>query len=108
VNVALTDNVRVGQIWADLDKRSTGRQVVVLQVVRDVNGIPLIDPYAVVQSPTGRGRKTRIRLDRFRESTTGYRLVRDTPEIGPETALPAPRYKPARRARRTEAERADR
>jgi hypothetical protein len=64
--------VRVGQVWADLDKRSKGRRIRVLEVgqyhatVRDADAVPGAWPPA---------RKTRIRLDRFRPTSTGYRLV---------------------------------
>jgi hypothetical protein len=58
--------VRPGQVWADNDWRAHGRTVLVLAVD---------ETHATVQSPSGRGRKTRIRLDRFRPTSTGYRLV---------------------------------
>lgn len=61
-------NIEPGQVWEDCDWRSAGRKVRVLAV--DAT-------HATVQSPTGRGRKTRIRLDRFRPTSTGYRLVSD-------------------------------
>lgn len=57
--------VKVGQVWVDNDSRSKGRRVRVLEV--DAT-------HATVQSPSGQGRKTRIRLDRFRPTSTGYRL----------------------------------
>lgn len=60
--------VRVGQVWEDNDWRSKGRQVLVLAVD---------ETHATVKSPSGHGRQTRIRLDRFRPNSTGYVLVKD-------------------------------
>ena len=60
--------VRPGQIWADNDKRSAGRQVAVLAID---------ETHAVVRPAGGPGLQTRIRLDRFRPTSTGYRLVKD-------------------------------
>lgn len=64
--------VRPGQVWADNDKRSNGRQVRVIHVT---------ETHAVVGpvNPKARGRATRIRLDRFVPSSTGYRLVSEAP-----------------------------
>ena len=58
--------VRPGQIWADNDKRSAGRRVTVTSVGQT---------HALVE--TSLGRQTLIRLDRFRPTSTGYRLVKD-------------------------------
>lgn len=64
-------DIRVGQVWKDNDKRSAGRRVRVVEVNFT---------HAVVQDPSGRGRRTEIRLDRFKPTSTGYRLVEDAPE----------------------------
>jgi hypothetical protein len=65
-----TTTVRPGQIWADNDKRSNGRELRIERVD---------DQYAYAVSPGrgGRFQQTRIRLDRFRPTSTGYRLVQD-------------------------------
>ena len=63
----MTTDVKPGQIWADNDKRSHGRTIKVLEVD---------ETHALVQSPTGLGRKTKIRLSRFRPDSTGYRLLK--------------------------------
>lgn len=73
--------VRVGQIWRDNDKRGYGRQVRVVET--DAT-------HAVVEQHVPRGgargashlkpRRTRIRLDRFRPTSTGYVLVQDVEE----------------------------
>src|SRR5688572_8484729 len=68
---AARPSVRVGQLWADRDKRSLGRLLRVVAIEEDK---------AVVQSPSGRGRKTRIRLDRFRPNSTGYLLMQAVDE----------------------------
>lgn len=56
--------VRPGQVWVDQDSRSGGRQITVLSVG---------ETFAVVQSVM----KTRVRLTRFRPTSTGYRLLKD-------------------------------
>ena len=75
--MTVTPEVQPGQVWESCDRRDNGRQVEVLDVVFELGGVTLANPYAVVQSPTGRGRQTRIRLDRFRPTSSGYRLVRE-------------------------------
>ncbi|HEY3701020.1 MAG TPA: hypothetical protein VGL32_02075 [Acidimicrobiales bacterium] len=78
--------VRVGQVWADNDKRANGRLVEVLAILVD-DGVQ----YALVRQTQARkvgegglseqnrpGRKTRIRVDRFQpQRQTGYTLVQD-------------------------------
>jgi hypothetical protein len=73
-----TPTVRPGQIWADNDKRSSGRKVRVLHVG---------ETHATVQEEFPEGtagrrkpRQSRIRLDRFRPTSTGYRLVQEAPD----------------------------
>lgn len=64
-------NVKVGQVWEDNDSRMTYRRPLkVLEIVGDK---------AIVQHPRGLGSKTRIRLDRFKPTANGYRLVQDVP-----------------------------
>lgn len=79
--MAETVEVKVGQVWADCDKRMkrAGRQVKVVRTLTSES-----DPrmnHAVVVSRRGSepwGRKeTRVRLERFRPGSTGYRLVHD-------------------------------
>lgn len=62
--------VEPGQIWEDNDWRSAGRRILILSVD---------ETHATVQSPSGMGRITRIRLDRFRPNSTGYRMT--TPPV---------------------------
>ena len=65
--------VKVGQIWEDCDSRAVQagihRRLMVVEII-DVNGVKK----AVCQHPRG-GQKTKIRLDRFKPSTTGYKLI---------------------------------
>lgn len=65
--------VRVGQVWADNDSRSEGRKLMVMAIT---------DGKAIcsVAWPDNKTRKrTAIRLDRFKPTSTGYRLVSDVP-----------------------------
>ena len=65
-------DVRPGQVWADNDPRAAGRHIRIDAV--DVT-------HATVEACDSQGRRllrarqTRIRLDRFRPTRTGYRLV---------------------------------
>lgn len=63
--------VKVGQVWMDNDPRHNYKRL--LKVLAIENG------KAIVQHPRGLGSKTRIRLDRFKPTTTGYKLVDDVP-----------------------------
>lgn len=71
VQSSLPIKVKVGQWWRDNDPRhSDARGVKVLKIVGDK---------ALVQNQGGTGRKTKIKLARFKPTTTGYKLVRDVP-----------------------------
>ncbi|GAA3750285.1 DUF6354 family protein [Micromonospora maritima] len=69
--------VRVGQIWADNDKRSEGRLVKVTAVDSTHADVIAVDAHGEPSPSILRARRTRIRLNRFRPTSTGYRLVRD-------------------------------
>ena len=71
--------VRPGQVWADNDKRSAGRQVRIVEVDATHALVELHIPRGIGDDHAKPGRRTRIRLDRFRPTTTGYRLVEDAP-----------------------------
>lgn len=58
--------VEKGQVWEDADPRSVGRKLRILEVG---------ETHATVQSPTGKGRIGTIRLNRFRPTSNGYRLI---------------------------------
>lgn len=90
-------DVRVGQEWADADPRSAGRRIRVLELAtttRWKSGRPMVVPAArcvivanrdVAQHEIDtqrrpyfrdqRGKTTVIAVDRFRPTSTGYRLV---------------------------------
>ena len=62
--------VKVGQVWEDWDSRSRAAGL-----RRKLKVLEIVDGKALVQHPSGRGNKTRIRLDRFRPTANGYKLV---------------------------------
>lgn len=75
--------VRVGQIWSDNDKRAHGRQIRVVEVHKRHAVVELVNQRGrpahghedkQLAEP---GRRTTIRLDRFKPTSTGYRLVQD-------------------------------
>lgn len=76
--VTVTDlpgpDVRPGQVWMDNDPRVPTRYLRVLSVTSAHAEVVQTDRHGVV---VGKERKTRIRLDRFRPTSTGYRLVTD-------------------------------
>ena len=68
----MSDEVKVGQVWSDNDKRCKGRTVTVLRLHLPLNEGG--DAWAEVKS--NRGKISRINLRRFRTNSTGYVLVR--------------------------------
>lgn len=66
--------VRIGQIWMDCDKRMQNRKV---QVTRIEGDYAFCRHWAQIGGASGR--ETRIRLDRFKKSSTGWLLVHDSP-----------------------------
>lgn len=72
-------DVRPGQIWRDNDRRSVGRTVRVLSVDATHANVELVTPRDGGHRGARPGRQSRIRLDRFRPTATGYRLVQDAP-----------------------------
>ena len=79
----LMTDVRAGQIWADNDKRSAGRT---LRIV-EVDETHAIAEEIAYSETTGRtrhlpnARQTRIRLDRFKPTSSGYRLLKDAKRL---------------------------
>jgi hypothetical protein len=69
--------VKVGQIWEDNDPRMEGRRVRVTAIDDTHATVVLCQPRPPVSSAKP-GRRTRIRLDRFRPTSTGYRYVADS------------------------------
>jgi hypothetical protein len=72
--------VRVGQVWRDNDKRGYGRTVCVIETDATHAVVELVVGRGVGSQQAKPGRRTRIRLDRFRPTSTGYVLVQDTEE----------------------------
>lgn len=77
--------VRVGQVWQDNDKRSYGRKLRVVEIDKTHATVELVTQRGRAWSGLApgepprvqSGRRTRIRLDRFRPTSTGYRLIQD-------------------------------
>lgn len=78
-----TPEVRPGSVWADNDPRSAGRTLrieriedgkAVCTVLTNSDNTDLNSPW----QRDMRGKTTRISLSRFRPTSTGYRLVRDS------------------------------
>lgn len=67
--------VKPGQVWADNDKRSKGRHVLVVAVGKPGPLTALVVPCTQDGRQTGH-RRTKIRLDRFKPTSTGYRFVK--------------------------------
>ncbi|MYT26090.1 hypothetical protein GTW69_38470 [Streptomyces sp. SID7760] len=64
----------VGQLWQDNDQRSYGRTVHIVEI-DDTHATVLLHQPRLPVSSAKPGRRTRIRLDRFRPTSTGYRYV---------------------------------
>jgi len=67
---AVKIKVRVGQVWRDNDPR--------MQYQRDLTVLSIKGKYATCRVGL-RGKTTRVRLDRFKPTMTGYKLVKDAP-----------------------------
>jgi hypothetical protein len=73
-------DIQPGQVWADNDPRSHGRQVRIVALDATHATVELVTPRQVAtlsgQTTTAQpGRRSRISLSRFRATSTGYRLV---------------------------------
>jgi hypothetical protein len=64
----------IGQIWQDNDPRSYSRKVRIVELTDTHAVVELHQPRLPVSSAKP-GRRTRIRLDRFRPTSTGYRYI---------------------------------
>jgi hypothetical protein len=67
----------IGQIWQDNDPRAYGRKLRIVAIDETHAVVELHQPRLPVSSAKP-GRRTRIRLDRFRPTSTGYRYVGTT------------------------------
>lgn len=69
----MSERVEIGQVWADNDWRSTGRTVEVVAIDQTHATVKVLtNGRGTYAKP---GRTSRVRLDRFRPTSTGYRLV---------------------------------
>ena len=77
-------------MWADNDKRGYGRQVRVVEVHREMaDGTPFHIGYAIVEQVAhgdpaaahNNGRRSKIRLNRFKPTANGYRLVSEPEQL---------------------------
>ncbi|MFE9491459.1 DUF6354 family protein [Streptomyces sp. NPDC006641] len=70
-----TPTPAVDQVWQDNDPRQDDRQVRIVELADTHALVVLHQPRNPVSSAKP-GRRTRIRLDRFRPTSTGYRYIR--------------------------------
>ncbi len=68
------------QIWADVDPRMDGRRFEMVEITDTHAIVVLHTPRGVGDDHAKPGRRTRVRLDRFRPTSTGYRLVQEAPD----------------------------
>ncbi len=67
----------VGQVWQDNDPRGYGRRIRIVEIGDTHAVVELHQPRRVGHNTAKPGRRTRIRLDRFRPTSTGYRYIGD-------------------------------
>ncbi|WP_442803620.1 hypothetical protein OG411_29815 [Streptomyces pseudogriseolus] len=72
-----TPTPAVGQIWQDNDPRTYGRKVRIVEIGETHALVELHQPRGAGHNAAKPGRRTRIRLDRFRPTSTGYRYLGD-------------------------------
>ncbi|WP_030344838.1 DUF6354 family protein [Streptomyces sp. NRRL S-1022] len=70
-----TPTPAVGQIWQDNDPRGYGRRVRIVGIDDTHATVELVVPRGAGHNGTKPGRRTRIRLDRFKPTSTGYRHI---------------------------------
>lgn len=69
-----------GQVWADNDPRIPGREIRIVEIGETHALVELHQPRGAGHRAAKPGRRTRIRLDRFRPTTTGYRYISEAPQ----------------------------
>jgi hypothetical protein len=70
-----TPTPAIGQVWQDNDPRGYGRKVRIVEIGETHAVVELTVPRGAGHLHAKHGRRTRIRLDRFRPTSTGYRYV---------------------------------
>lgn len=72
--------IKPGQVWADNDPRSKGRTIRVLRV-EETHAVVIVLSARIHAQQAERNRaegaERRVRLDRFKPTRTGYRLVKE-------------------------------
>lgn len=68
--------VKEGQVWADCDTRACGRTIKVIHVLADDVIVEVLTD-AQVSRRSSVGHRRRIRLGRFKPTSTGYRLIKE-------------------------------
>lgn len=72
----MSNEVQIGQVWADNDTRTEGRTVKVEEINGDKAVCRVLAP--PFDYPQGRvGHTTKIAIRRFKPTSTGYRLIRE-------------------------------
>lgn len=75
-HVTDTPTPAVGQIWQDNDPRGYGRKIRIVEIdATHATVVEITVPRKAGHLHAKPGRHTRIRLDRFRPTSTGYRYV---------------------------------
>lgn len=69
----------VGQIWQDNDPRGHGRRIRIVSVTGTHALVESLSPRRTRHLHAKPGRRTRIRLDRFKPTSTGYQYIRTDP-----------------------------
>lgn len=70
-----TPQPAVGQVWQDNDPRGYGRKLRIVEISDTHAIVELVTARSVGHQQAKPGRRTRIRLDRFRPTSTGYRYI---------------------------------
>lgn len=80
----MTHPPKPGQIWADNDRRATGRTIRIDRITNGTATCTVLTNRAAAQDELDRGQTyltdrrgttVRVRLDRLRPTSTGYRLI---------------------------------
>jgi hypothetical protein len=69
--------VKPGQIWQDCDPRGPARHLLIESIEQARAVVLQVGANGAVH---GREKRTRIKLDRFRPTSNGYRLIHDVEE----------------------------
>lgn len=83
----MKETPEVGQVWEDMDPRQKGRRLKIERIEGPTAYVlVLTDPTLNRQRKTSVGRHTMIALDRLREGSRGYKLVKRARKPAPPKA----------------------